>query len=45
MHCDGTRSHVNRNKFLAVNTRDPEEKQEGEKPRDLADYYRAIKQK
>lgn len=34
MRCDDTRSHVNRNKFLAVNTLDPEEEQEGEKPRD-----------
>lgn len=33
MHCDGTRSNVNRNKSLAVNTCDPEEEQEGEKPR------------
>lgn len=34
MRCDDTRSHVNRNKFLAVNRLDPEEEQEGEKPRD-----------
>lgn len=34
MRCDGTRSHVNRNKFLAVNTLDPAEELEGEKPRD-----------
>lgn len=38
MRCDGTRSHVNRNKFLAVNTLDPEEEQEGEKPRDIVKF-------